>query len=320
VRANELRNRVLVEELLRLLDLFAARGIPIVAYKGPTLATLAYGDPSLRQFGDLDLMVQEPQALAATELIEGLGYRRDLHRLTPAQETAHLGSHNEYEFVGQDGLVRVDLHWRATPRRFPFRLDARRLWSRLEGVSLAGRDVQTFSVENLVLLLCMHGAKDRWRRLAWLCDIDRLIRSRKSIDWEAVAAEARAAHGERMLRLGLFLAVDLLGTPLPGGVLEAARSTPGIEALARQVEGTIFGEAAPGSRFWDVLEMEWLHLAVCDRLSDRIAYLSRSLFTPGLSDWSRMKVPDPLFPLYHVLRPLRLSARCAREWLAPRAR
>src|SRR5579872_64122 len=62
------------EELVRILPLFKEQGIPAVPYKGPALAQRLYGDLSLREFGDLDVMILERDVPRAQDLIRRLGY------------------------------------------------------------------------------------------------------------------------------------------------------------------------------------------------------------------------------------------------------
>src|SRR6266704_1190386 len=47
----------LTAELFRLLKRFAAAEIGVLAVKGPVLSLRAYGDPAMRSYGDLDLLV-----------------------------------------------------------------------------------------------------------------------------------------------------------------------------------------------------------------------------------------------------------------------
>src|SRR5262245_10666576 len=53
---NAAHNVFLTTELLKLLTLFEAHGIPAIPFKGPVLAASVYGNLSLRQFGDLDIL------------------------------------------------------------------------------------------------------------------------------------------------------------------------------------------------------------------------------------------------------------------------
>src|SRR5438128_6595765 len=114
----------------------------------------------------------------------------------------------------------VEIHWAFTPRYLPIPLDLERLWERLESVSLVNTSVRVFPPEDLLLILCIHGSKDLWRRLQWICDIAELIHTYPKLNWERVVAQAKALGSERMLLLGLSLASELLGTPLPEEVLK----------------------------------------------------------------------------------------------------
>src|SRR5579862_7429084 len=51
------RNYHLAQKLIDLTSLFKEHGIPVLAYKGPTLAMVAYGDLALRSYQDLDLVI-----------------------------------------------------------------------------------------------------------------------------------------------------------------------------------------------------------------------------------------------------------------------
>ena len=61
--ANTRSNLALTRELFKLLDLFEAHDIYAIPYKGPVLASVAYGDIALRQFVDLDLIVHKRDVL-----------------------------------------------------------------------------------------------------------------------------------------------------------------------------------------------------------------------------------------------------------------
>src|SRR3972149_3253348 len=67
--ANARRNLFLAGALLRVLDLLRSQGIPAVAYKGPTLAALAYGDLTRRDFADNDIMIRRRDFAAGPGLL-----------------------------------------------------------------------------------------------------------------------------------------------------------------------------------------------------------------------------------------------------------
>src|ERR1700722_1978036 len=74
-RSNAIRALYLGNELARILDVFQSRKISAIPYKGPVLAAQAYGDTSLRQFDDLDIIVPQTDIAAAHEAMLALDYR-----------------------------------------------------------------------------------------------------------------------------------------------------------------------------------------------------------------------------------------------------
>src|SRR4029077_17470880 len=61
-------------ELFRILDRFSSEGIGALVVKGPVLAVQAYGDPAMRSYGDLDMLVRQCDIRRATELMSAAGY------------------------------------------------------------------------------------------------------------------------------------------------------------------------------------------------------------------------------------------------------
>ena len=73
--ANAGRNLFLAKELIKLLHLLESHEIPAIAYKGPMLAVSVYGNLAFRQFGDLDILVQERDYETARHLLMSQGFR-----------------------------------------------------------------------------------------------------------------------------------------------------------------------------------------------------------------------------------------------------
>jgi hypothetical protein len=308
---------------LAILEALEARGVAAIAYKGPALSILAYGRTGVRDSVDLDLVVQDGDFTAAEEVLRERGYRRNSPgNLRPRLEAGWRKAWNETEFVSRDGWVFVDLHWHVYPKRFPFRVDLARLWSRPSRVALGGREVRVFPAETLVGLLCLHGAKDTWHKLIWLCDVDRLIRVSQPLDWEEVHAFAEESRCRRAVGLGLLLANRLFETPLPATVWARLSEDQKLVRLAAKAEEQL---ATGGIRrpWWlahfDVLPF---HLEIFDSWRDGALYLGRTLVTPRAWDWELVKVrlPDPLYPLNYLLRPLRLLVTLPREFARQRRR
>ena len=309
--ANNLRNLLLTGELLRLLNVFEGRGIPAIPYKGPVLAAVAYGNLALRQFIDLDILVHKQDVSRARELLISLGYRPD-HQLTRGQEAALFRTERQYVFTHEDKGSKVELHWAIMPRFLSVSLDPERLWKRLERVSLGGDSVPTLSAEDLLLILCVHGSVHLWERLGWVCDVAELVSARKGMNWAQAAEQAAAQGSERMLFLGLFLANDLLGAALPEEILQKVKANSVVRTLAGQVQERLFLEPGDPPR---VFEQTFFYLSMRERLQDKIRYCIRLATNINAFDWALVPLPSYLFPLYYVIRPIRLIGKYVRRLL-----
>jgi hypothetical protein len=58
--------------------------------------------------------------------------------------------------------------------------------------------------------------------------------------------------------------------------------------------------------------MRVFHARVRERWRDRVRGVLPGLFTPGPGDWETVPLPDSLFFLYRLLRPIRLALKYAR--------
>ena len=266
------RNLFLTRELLKLLDLFEVHGIPAIPYKGPILAASVYGDVSLRQFNDLDLLIHKCDVLKVKDLLISQGYEPTF-QLTRAQEKALLQSKCEYSFNRYEDRVHVEVHWQIVPTYFAFPLDFEYLWERLElPVSLVGKTTYSIPPEDLILILCVHGFSHLWAFWGWICDVAELIRTYQGLDWKRVMKQADKLGGERMLFLGLLLAADLLGAVIPKEIMQRIGTDPTVESLAIQARKRLFHKIdAP----LNIFERCILYLKGREHLQDRIQFCFR---------------------------------------------
>jgi hypothetical protein len=316
-QANQFRNLFLTGELLKLLGELEANGIPAIPYKGPVLATSVYGHLALREFSDLDVLVRKSDVVKAKEVLSYLGYGPH-YRMTRAQEQFLLEYDRQFALLRDDGCV-VELHWTVTPRPVYFLLGPEYLWQRAERASLGSRAVASFSPEDLLLILSVHGSTHLWERISWICDIAELVRVAGNLDWEGLMKRASALNCKRMLLLGLVLANDLLDAVLPEEVLHEAQADAEVKALAADVQGKLFPENASARDRFEGLARWLFHFRMIERLRDKLRYCMLRATTPTFFDLELVQLPVVLFPCYPLLRPIRLGGKLGRR-LAERLR
>jgi hypothetical protein len=316
--ANARRNLFLIGELLRLLDLLQSHGIPAAPFKGPILASAAYGSTALREAGDLDLLVRRRDIVAAKRLLAAHGFSPAfptasekeaawLQSLAGRREISYLTQHCEHHMVGRQGLVNVDLHWALALREFWLPVKEREVWGWLTSQKFAGRVVSGFAAEEMLLVLCINGAKDCWERLDRICDVAQLLARHPDMDWRRVFARAARFGGVRMVCLGLRLAADLLGAMLAPSALVRIAADGTIPGMSRQVRDRLFAKQRGQVESADAGKSIF-HLAMRERLHDRIGYCLAHL-EPTVGDWAALPLPKGLGWLHYVMRPLRLMCR-----------
>jgi hypothetical protein len=297
-------------ELLGLLHYFEKHGVPAVPYKGPALAVQLYGDVALRQSSDLDLLVRREHVGAARALLRGQGYR-PRSELTEAGQA--FGMRTRYdETFDQGGRLPVELHWAFTNGDIGFPLTLTDLEPRLRRVRLGGVSIPAMGDEDLLLILCVHGAKHRWDRLESVCAVAELIRSSPQLNWSQVTASAQASGSRRMLLLGATMAHDLLAAPVPATLLRQARSDRRVEGLADEVWRLLCESRAhpESAEEFGSFPHDLFHLRSRDRLRDQLHYLFHRLTTPSRPEsWRLVTAGGRMIAIHAIVRPLQVLAK-----------
>jgi hypothetical protein len=293
-------------ELFRLLDLLAAENIEALVVKGPVLAVQAYGDPAMRNYGDLDLLVRQRDIRRATQLMIAAGYRAQVS--LSAIDAGKIPG--QYLFRRPESQFLVELHNDFTLRYFPRRLPIEKFFARQIRVPLDAREAPALCVEDELVLICIHGAKHLWERLIWIADVAALVTRQTSLDWERVTASAEEVGAERMLHTGLRLATDLLKTRLPDRVLTRVKADAVAARLASQVPEWLpaAGEAPPG-----LFERAAFRLRMRGGVIAAPAYLLRLSLSPTEEDWEDSGEGKRNWLPAALRRPFRLARKYRRE-------
>jgi hypothetical protein len=295
----------LTAELFRLLDRFAASGIEVLLTKGPALAARCYGDPGSRQYTDLDLIVCGSDIQRSTEAMIALGYEPKV----PLKAIQAKKFPGEYVFAQRDTGLLVEFHTEHTFRYHPRPLVVERLFERRACVRFDGHEVPALSTEDELILICIHGAKHFWTRLMWIADVAALA-SRQDVDWDRAMSAGREVGAERMLRVGMQLAADVLGVRLPAKVASDVRSDATAEDVAAQIAHRLpLGDSAPFGLFGRAA----FRMRMRGGVLRGAAYLLRLSLSPTEEDWVSGSEDKRSWLLDAVGRPFRLARKYGRD-------
>jgi hypothetical protein len=297
------RNRWRSAELVAVAQELRAHGIRFLPFKGPTLGRRVYGDSSLREFNDLDLLVGAAEVATAGSILARRGYAPRTP-IDASREELWLrsGGCHELAFANERGDL-IELQWRANPDFSIPRLDDPAWWASAPVYRFDGVDVSVMPAEEEMLALLVHGAKHSWASMDWLVDVAELARAGR-VPWDRVIALARDQGAARRAALGLWLVRELLDAPLPDFVLQFTQLAR-VEAIAgRVVESLFAAEHATRSPMQVVAD----ELALCDSWPRRVARAAQ-IARPTPGDWRWLRLPRALAFLYWGLRPVRLAAK-----------
>jgi hypothetical protein len=176
--------------------------VEAIPLKGLHLAHRLYPSPSLRDMGDLDLLVRRSGLREADARLRQLGYVRDFD-----PDLVDGGSLHAVTYW-REGFLPVHLHWHVLNGSLPnfmFRVDLDEIWREARDGGLAPH--------HLVVTLCEHALKHSFSTLIHLTDVELASRG---VDWDRVAGTARRWGLEGAVLYALLLLRDLAGLRSPG--------------------------------------------------------------------------------------------------------
>jgi putative nucleotidyltransferase-like protein len=279
MRTQHLFTLSMTAELFRILDAFAQAGVETILVKGPIVSLLAYGDPAVRSYVDLDLLVRDRAILPASRIMTTLGFEADV------PEVAILAAKIPGEYLFKRGGAQqiVELHTEKTFRYYPRPMRIEDLFARRRRVPLEGREIPALCLEDELVLNCIHGAKHFWERLMWPADIAAIVARHPEIAWERVRQAASEVGAERMVHVGLLLAESLLGVPVPAEMTANTNADRAARDLVRQVEAWL---PTAGYKPPPLRQRAIFRLKMGGGGMRGTAYLVRLSLSPTEEDWT----------------------------------
>jgi hypothetical protein len=306
------KNLAWLHEWLRVLDALADSRVPVISFKGPALALMAYRNSALREFADLDLLVRPCDIVRTRDVLIHNGYLLD--SIVPDNTDAALNrfSDRQISFAKNDDYeIKLDLHWGVLSEWSSFQLDVGSLF---ESAFVERHDRISFlslSPEHLLLLLCAHGTKHCWSNLRLLCDVACHVQSNPNLNWDLCIRLAESSGCDLVMKHGLLLTTQILSLELPERISQYICDHAKARMLVGKAQTFLFRENKDSPYLDDrirYLEVLRYHLAFerAHRFRNGVAMVLRRAFIPNEADWRSLRLPRGLYFLYYLFRPIRL--------------
>jgi hypothetical protein len=298
-------NLLATGQVAQLLKRCAEESIRILIFKGPALAGEHYEDLGKRAFADIDAFVDKADATRVCDLLRRMNYEL-AHAMTEQQLAFEFDWRGEAMYRLPNGTC-VDLHTSLSASTFSIPWTFKELWDRRRLVVVAGKEMNTFSHEDLALYLAVHGCKHRWERLIWVCDFAKMLSLENAVNWRRVLSNARRLRLEIAFLVAVNVAASLLSAPIPPEIESEVDANRTARRLAQEAMGHLFKNPASFSKW----RMAYFHLRWGQRPASVVQDAMARTFLPHPPDWQAMPLPRPFWFLYPVLRPVRLCWKTA---------
>jgi Uncharacterised nucleotidyltransferase len=234
-------------DLAQLATVMSDAGIPWVTMKGPSLAEHLWSRPDLRQYIDLDILVDRHHFGAVLDTLVASGSEMVDRNWELIEQQVRA----EVSLTLPNGTA-LDLHWHLVNSpvlRREFQFSTPEMLERSVPVKIGDTTVQTLDPADTLLHLGYHTAHSGGHRLMWLKDVERATAD-ADLDWAEVLRRARPAGLALALAVVLARVERVIGfeKPPPAAALQPARRAPwGL--LSTALDRWNPPPALPGDRF-----------------------------------------------------------------------
>jgi hypothetical protein len=301
---NVARNLHFLNFVLNIILLFKRKDIDVIPFKGLMTAQGLYGDIGLRFFSDIDLLVKKDKASEAWFLLKKNGFKPELD-LNIHQIKKYIDVEDNISFFNKKKIT-MELHWEMSGTYLPNPLVFEDIEDRLKTITIEKQRIKDISPEDLLIYLCIHGAKHGWEYLEQICSVSELLKTKKDLDWSLVETLSAKWRCSNILLLGLNLAKVLFKAPLPGEISLKIRENKMIMDISQTVLNNMFNSHHESLSFLRPERFANLHIKIKDQLFDKILYFLRLAFRPTKKEWLYFPVWAPLSFTHYLLRPIRL--------------
>ena len=291
-------NLIQANQLITILKLLEEKGINVIPFKGPILSAQAYGDLGYRIFCDIDILINPKDFSRVYNTMINEGFRPNMP-LTEKKKKYWSRSRRDFEFYTSNAII--DFHQRLTQAHYSFSLSEKEM--REENfIYLMNHKIRILSPENTVLSICIHSTKDQWNSLKMISDLSYFLHANPELDWDKLIKKAKKMGISRMVLTGFLLLKEILNESFPEKVLKMIQKNTVVHQLAKKYKAKIFTRNIDRQTLYRVTSIA----KTLDSPWHCLRFLLHFTFSPTPLDFSSISIPEFLYPLYYLVRPLRL--------------
>ena len=295
-----------LREISRLVELFNNNGINIIPYKGATFAYAYYNNLSLREAGDIDFLVLKEDIPAIQQIIYSEGYNSPIqyHYCEPSYQFAHTPSLDVNNDTKDQRNIHLEFHYHILNQDFGMVIENLPLMFDADSLKISGKQIPMPSHEaNCKIILTHHGMDDIWLSLKYYLDLALLCKKDENFNWDGVLAFCKQYGFYDNACIGFKNMELLLGIKSP------VKTAIVNENLRTQILNVLLLHDYYKDRY---LKKTQLRIKTRDGYKWK-AKMTSALFMrfirPRDLDFKLFNLPPILYPLYYIIKPVRVFYR-----------
>lgn len=197
------------------------RAIRFAVLKGAATAHLDYHDPSRRQFGDIDLLVDPGYLDRAISALSAAGWKQAYALPRHHERFTHAVT------LRSESLLEIDLHQRVAHRSLGALIPTKQLLDARAPYEVAGHKLWALSGPDRLIHAAVHSVSSRgpYRRLSSAADVLLLAAAREH-EADLTLSRAESWRVRSLLEAAVTQSHDLAQLPVPDGWRRAMGTRP----------------------------------------------------------------------------------------------
>lgn len=297
-------NMLMSSELLRVTKFLNAQDIAVTSFKGPALSFMIHKDITLRQYSDIDILIDMSDIYEAAQLLVNNGYTTDID-LKFLKNKQFIIASKDLAFIHTVSGVNLELHWELFDSKLAIKSND--FFKSTQDIKLFNTSLKTFATTNLLVYLCMHGSKHYWERIEWIVDIDRIVRE-YDVEWDVLQEQSEKLEIKTLVYVGLSISNKLFHTPIPEALQKDMEEH---SSLVSQIIQAIYDDEIIIEQDVDRISLSSIsrNISLKDSKSSTLEVKIRSYLQLKTGDIILINLPRYLTWLYYPLRLFRLSKK-----------
>jgi len=298
------KNILLSSELISISKILAKKNITFISFKGPTLSQIAYGDITMRQYGDIDILVHKKDFQYISDILKDKGFQPLYPIETFIDNKVMFEMNNDCPFYDTKRKISIEVHW-AFFRKLALPTYLFKPWDNIQSTNINNFTLNTLNNETYLVYHIIHASKHIWERLEWIVDVDRFIRTNPTLNWDLMIMMAKRLGALKMFLLGIYLAKQYFHTPIPKHINTLCNNIDFTDITIFIEDEFHKNNPSPEDSLTKLIKVIQLR----DNLYYKVLTLLEFIFRPGINERRMIILSDKWFWLYWIIRPFGMTYR-----------